>query len=723
MPALFFLFLALVWPARAAPPAAPAQTAPPSTAEIESVLRTLQNDRARARLVAELRALLAAQHAAPAGAPARQTADPWSRLSQRLDALSGEILAGAAIVVDAPQLLSWARRQIADPALSRLWIADIGAFLLVFGIAAALEWALRATIARLLPGLPVRSGDSPAVRAGFALLGFVLDLLPILGFTAAAYAVLSTTLAPYSEGRAMLAVLIDATVEFRLVLAVARALLLPRGGAACFLSLDEERRHSLYIWTKRFAGWAVYGYAVPAAAWWLGVPGALYALMLKAVALVLAILAVVFALQNRAAVAGWIAGPAGPGVPLPAEPEAGPSAAGWRRMRKSLGEIWHVLVVFYIAGIFAIYALHIDGGFSYVLRATALSLLVILAARLLVRRISRHSLAVMPDLRARFPTLGQRANRYSSLLIGLAAVLVYLFAALAVLAAWDVPSFAWFGTSLGRRVTAGALSVGAVVVAAIAAWEVFSAAIERHIRAMDGGGAARRTRLRTLLPFLRSAMLGAIVVMAALTVLSQIGIDIAPLLAGAGVVGLAIGFGSQALVKDVITGLFILVEDQVAVGDVVDLGHDHLGIVEAITVRTIRLRDQAGIVHMVPFSNVTTVKNLSRDFAYYVARVTISYSEDIDRVVAILRAVGDAMMADEALRPLILDPFDYQGVDALGDSSVVLLVRIRTLPAQQWKVGRAFNRLVKLAFEQHGIAARDPSAVLVTGIAPAPLQP
>jgi small-conductance mechanosensitive channel len=745
MPALLFLCLALVWPAHAAPPAAPAQIVPPSTAEIESVLRTLQNDRARARLVAELRALLAAQHAAPARAPhaifdrgsprgqcphgvppvgtsPRQTADPWSRLSQRLDALSGEILAGAAIVVDAPQLLSWARRQIANPALSRLWITDIEAFLLVFGIAAALEWALRATIARLLPGLPVRSGDGPAVRAGFALLGFVLDLLPILGFAAAASAVLSATLAPYSEGRAMLAALIDATVEFRLVLAVARALLPPRGGAACFLPLDEERRNYLYIWTKRFAGWAVYGYAVPAAAWWLGVPGALYALLLKTAALVLAILAVVFVLQNRAAVAGWIAGPADPGPPLSAEPGAGPSAAGWRRMRKSLGEIWHVLVIFYIAGIFAIYALHIDGGFSYVLRATVLSLLVILAARLsvrLVRRIGRHSLTVAPDLRVRFPTLEQRANRYSPLLTGLAAVLVYLFATLAVLAAWDVPSFAWFGTSLGRRVTAGALSVGAVVVAAVAAWEVFSAAIERHIRAMDGGGAARRTRLRTLLPFLRSAMLGAIVVMAALIVLSQIGIDIAPLLAGAGVVGLAIGFGSQALVKDVITGLFILVEDQVAVGDVVDLGHDHVGAVEAITVRTIRLRDQAGIVHMVPFSNVTTVKNLSRDFAYYVARITISYSENIDRVVAILREVGDAMMVDEALRPLILDPFDYQGVDALGDSSVVLLVRIRTLPAQQWKVGRAFNRLVKLAFEKHGVAARDPSAILVTGIASA----
>jgi small conductance mechanosensitive channel len=156
-----------------------------------------------------------------------------------------------------------------------------------------------------------------------------------------------------------------------------------------------------------------------------------------------------------------------------------------------------------------------------------------------------------------------------------------------------------------------------------------------------------------------------------------------------------------------------------AVGDVVDLGQDHSGVVEAITVRTIRLRDLAGVVHTVPFSDVTTVKNLTRDFAYVVSRITIAYSEDIDRVVEILRAVSDELMADESLRPLILDPFDYQGVDALNQFWVVLLVRIRTLPAQQWKVGRAFNRLVKIAFDKHGIGWFDPTPFVVTGTAPA----
>src|SRR5260370_2997225 len=125
-----------------------------------------------------------------------------------------------------------------------------------------------------------------------------------------------------------------------------------------------------------------------------------------------------------------------------------------------------------------------------------------------------------------------------------------------------------------------------------------------------------------------------------LMILSHLGIGLGPLLAGGGVGGLAIGFGSQALVKDIITGFFILLEDQIAVGDIVDVGKDHKGVVEAITVRTIRMRDVSGTVHTVPFSEVTSVKNLSKDFSYAIARIAISYREDIDRVVEIFRGAS-----------------------------------------------------------------------------------
>ena len=146
-------------------------------------------------------------------------------------------------------------------------------------------------------------------------------------------------------------------------------------------------------------------------------------------------------------------------------------------------------------------------------------------------------------------------------------------------------------------------------------------------------------------------------------------------------------------------------------------------MVEAITIRTLRLRDGAGAVRMLPFSAVTTVKNLTKDFAYVVARVTISYREDIDRVVAVLREVCDKLTEDAALRPLILDPFDYQGVDSLDEFWVTLLLRIRTTPLQQWTVGRAFNRLLKIAFDEHGIATRDATPIVLGGAPAAAGEP
>jgi small-conductance mechanosensitive channel len=700
---LVCLAIALTPMARAASPPPTAQPVPVSTDELQRLVDTLQNDAARSRLVDELRALIAAQRSAAPEKPA--AAAFFGQLSQQVDAFTGEILAGVAMVVDAPSLLSWAQQQISNAAARELWIKAVFAFCLVFGAALIVELILRRILVRLLPRLPTRRSDSRPVRALFALLGLILDVLPILAFAAVAYAVLLLTLEPFTRARITLSVLLNATIEARLIVCIARSMLLPADPGIVFLSIDAETRNYLYIWVRRFTFWGIFGYAVPRAGWWLGIPGAIYALTLNVAGLVLALLAVIFLLQNRTPIAEWIAG----------DPA---TASGWSRLRRTIGEIWHFLAILYIVAIYLIYALRIEGGSIYVARASLLSLVIIVGARLLVRflrGLSRRGFAVSPELKAQFPTLEERANRYLPILTGLIGGIIYILAALTLLQMWSIGAFAWFESDLGRRLSGNLLSIGLVLLIALATWEIFASAVERYLSAFDARGVQRRTRIRTLLPLMRTAMLCVIVVLTSLIILSQLGIDITPLLAGAGVVGLAIGFGSQALVKDIITGLFILIEDQLAVGDIVDVGRDHAGVVEAITVRTIRLRDQAGTVHTVPFGEVTTVKNLTRDFAYVVARIPISYGEDIDRVVEILRQVSEELMADDVLRPLILDPFDYQGVDALDASAVVLLVRIRTVASKQWVVGRAFNRLVKIAFDKNGITARDPSSIVIAG--------
>ena len=207
-----------------------------------------------------------------------------------------------------------------------------------------------------------------------------------------------------------------ATIEARLILCLARAVLLPVDEGALFLPIAAETRNYLYIWVKRFTFWGIYGYAVPEAAWWLGIPGPLYTLMLNLVGLVLALLAIIFLLQNRSSIADWIGGD-------------GLTASGWGRVRRTLADIWQLLAIFYIVGLYAIYALRIEGGFVYVARATALSVVVVVAARLIARSIhslSRRGFAISPQLKAQFPTLEQRANRYVPILTGLAAGALYI---------------------------------------------------------------------------------------------------------------------------------------------------------------------------------------------------------------------------------------------------------------------------------------------------------
>ena len=299
--ALFCVIVALTPAAHAATPVAtptpkPAtQPAPVSVDELQRLVDTLQNDTGRARLVNELRALIAAQRHTEPKKP--EGMELLGRLSRQIDALTGDILTGAAIVIDAPRLIRWARAQVYDPAARQLWIDAATAFVLIFGAAGLAEWALRWIIARARPKLPVRQRDTRAVRALFALLGLVFDLVPLLVFAAIAYGAVAMALDPLAPTRITLSVLAVATIEARLILCLARAVLLPVDEGGLFLPIAAETRNYLYIWVRRFTFWAIYGYAVPEAAWWLGIPGALYTLMLNLVGLVLALLAIIFLLQ------------------------------------------------------------------------------------------------------------------------------------------------------------------------------------------------------------------------------------------------------------------------------------------------------------------------------------------------------------------------------------------------------------------------------------------
>jgi moderate conductance mechanosensitive channel len=292
---------------------------------------------------------------------------------------------------------------------------------------------------------------------------------------------------------------------------------------------------------------------------------------------------------------------------------------------------------------------------------------------------------------------------------------VVALAGLLILDAWGVDTLGWLLAGPGRALVAALINIAVILAVAVLAWEIAAGGIERYLDEEAGGTTAGRSpRIRTLLAVARNALLVLLSLLAGLMVLSELGVNIAPLLAGAGVVGLAIGFGAQRMVQDVINGAFILFQDLMSVGDVVKLG-ETAGLVEALSIRTVRLRGLDGIVHTIPFSAIEGVSNLTREFAYHVFDLGIAYREDVDAVIEVIREVGEELRADPEIGPLILEPLEIFGLDAFGDSSIVIKGRIKTRPIRQWQVGRAFNRLVKIRFDEHGIEIPFPHRTLYFG--------
>jgi small conductance mechanosensitive channel len=232
---------------------------------------------------------------------------------------------------------------------------------------------------------------------------------------------------------------------------------------------------------------------------------------------------------------------------------------------------------------------------------------------------------------------------------------------------------------------------------------------------------ATRKRVTTLTGLLLT--LGQVAVWAVVIVicLDQLGLDVTPILAGAGIVGLAVGFGAQNLVRDVISGFFLVLENQVRVGDVAVVNGTG-GLVEAITFRTIVLRDLAGVVHVIPNGAITTLANMTKGWSGYVVDVGVAYKEDTDRVVEVMREVGDDLRKDPRLGPSILEAIEIFGVDDFKASEVTIKARLKTLPMQQWDVGREYRRRLKKAFDARGIEIPFPHRSLHVGTASGPLE-
>ncbi|MGD9833150.1 MAG: mechanosensitive ion channel family protein [Piscinibacter sp.] len=271
----------------------------------------------------------------------------------------------------------------------------------------------------------------------------------------------------------------------------------------------------------------------------------------------------------------------------------------------------------------------------------------------------------------------------------------------------------WSG--LGGAATTGLR----ILVIVIAAW-ILIGVLQRAIRAFRIRIASRFDdreavkRAETLGRVFRYIVAVVVSLIAGMLVLGELGISVAPILGAAGVVGLAVGFGAQSLVKDYFTGFFILLENQIREGDVVKLG-DHAGLVEVVTLRYVQLRDYDGHVHFVPNGQITTVVNLSRGFAQAVMDIGVAYRENTDAVMEVMRETGRALREDPAFTPRILDDLEIAGVERWDDSAVVIRCRFKCVALEQWTVRREYLRRLKHAFDAAGIEIPFPHLTVYAG--------
>ena len=263
-----------------------------------------------------------------------------------------------------------------------------------------------------------------------------------------------------------------------------------------------------------------------------------------------------------------------------------------------------------------------------------------------------------------------------------------------------------------RILLIGALAYFAIRIAALGIDH-----FETVVRSRSGDSRDRRDfaiRLHTIGGLIKNAVNVLVVGAATLMILEEVGVNITPLLTAAGIGGLAVGFGAQNLVRDVISGFFLILEDQIHVGDVVKIDATS-GVVESVKLRTVVLRDLSGTVHVIPNGSITTLSNMIKDFSYSVLDVGVAYKEDTDHVVDVLRDVGANIRADAGFGQHILDELEILGVDDFADSAVTIKIRIKTRPLKQWMIGRELRRRIKKTFDAQGIEIPFPHVSLYMG--------
>lgn len=676
--------------------------------EIAELMQTLEDPAERERFLGDLKTLLAARQAldtddesASAGASAMMN------ISDGLERVGDEIVGFFKGLANIPEAARWLGDEWSAEESRSVWVEMVWKLAVVIGggIIAALivSFGLR----RPRRFLASQSRPKPWLRP-FMLLGYnLMHVVPALAFAGAGYGLL-TVLDPNEVVRLVALSAINAHVVAVLLKTAAYQGLAPKTPNLRMATITDRTAIYCVIWWRRLINIAVYGYFFCQAVLLLGLPEVGYQALVKVLGLIVVALLIVLILQNRVTFATWV--------------RSGGEHKRWRAfflVAYRVADFWHVLAILYVlAGGMLAAALGLN-GFLFFLKSSAASIAIVWAmgfALIGIQKAVDRGFRLRATVNERYPGMQERVNRYLPVARIILQLFVIALAIIMVAEAWNIDVFNWLASDTGSLIIGRLVSIALIALVALAIWEVASSMIDRYLSATDEEGTqkARGQRARTLLPLARNTLRIVIGVVALLMILTEIGIDVTPILAGVGVIGLAIGFGAQTLVKDVITGIFILLENSLAVGDVVSVGGSS-GTVEAISIRSIRLRDLQGSVHTIPYSSASTVTNMTKDYSYYLVDAGVAYRENYDEVADIMRDVGEDLRADAEYSGDILEPIDIMGLDSFGDSAVIVRARLKTTAGKQWGIGREYNRRLKAAFDTKGIEMPFPHQTIYFG--------
>ncbi|MGP9822178.1 mechanosensitive ion channel domain-containing protein [Salinarimonas sp. NSM] len=704
----------LAIPGIAAQEEAPADEAPagePTDAalspEIEALRAVLADDAARARLLEALAATTPAGDAVAAAAAAQEEAPlPFATLiAEQTRAVAEQVAGFFAVTGRALDTVSALWRDVDAGDVERLGriVTGLG---LVIAVTVGSYLLLRWFASRLGDRFARHRQTGNVIgRIVLSVATFLVEALAL----AAAWAIgtfVAVNWGPTGMNALNQQLFLNAFVMAEVIKLGVRAVLRPnRGSLRIVQAISDTAAAYWYFWIGRITSIVAYAFlfVAPIASWSVSFAAgqAIRTLAILAACLV----GVLVTLQNRDAVRRIMLRRAVNG-----------QNDATARFMAALARVWHVLAIVYFVALFFIWTTRPREALTYMLSATvesAIAIAVGVGIAMLLSRFMTGGIRLSPDVKQRLPLLESRLNAFVPKILHVIRLVVLVGILVAVAQAWELFDFlSWASTGVGLAVTTSLISAFLLVLVGIALYILVSSWVEYRLN--PDYGTPPTARERTLLALFRNAFTVTLVVVIAIMVLAELGVNVGPLLAGAGVVGLAVGFGAQKLVQDVITGVFIQLENAMNEGDVVSAGGIS-GVVERLTIRSVSIRDLQGTYHVVPFSSVDSVSNMMRHFAYYVADIGVAYRENVAEVKQAMQDAFDLLTRSEDHGANILGPFELMGVEALADSAVVVRGRIKTAPGKQWGTGRAYLEVVKQVFDERGIEIPFPHLTLYAG--------